>query len=324
MIDQPCRIVPEGGSGDLPQARGYAAAMDRQAASIALPIAVATLGIALFSGMDAVMKHLALAIGAYNALLWRTMTGALLGGLFFFGLRQRWPEWPALRIHLVRGVMSSVMAILFFWGLARVPLAQGVALAFVAPLISLYLAALILKERIERRAVIASLVGFAGVLVILAGQAQAELGPDAFRGALAILASATLYAWNIILMRQQALVARPFEIAFFMSAIMSACFLLVAPFLGEVPAGSHVLAILASAGLAFGSLMLLSWAYARAQAQYLAPVEYSAFVWASLFGLLFFAEPVRPLTLVGAAMIVAACIFAARRTPPVAEVAAQA
>ena len=38
------------------------------------------------------------------------------------------------------------MAILFFWGLARVPLAQGVALAFVAPLIALYLAALLLKR----------------------------------------------------------------------------------------------------------------------------------------------------------------------------------
>ena len=41
------------------------------------------------------------------------------------------------------------MAMLFFWGLARVPLAQGVALAFVAPLIALYLAALILKEEIS-------------------------------------------------------------------------------------------------------------------------------------------------------------------------------
>ena len=86
------------------------------------------------------------------------------------------------------------MAILFFWGLARVPLAQAIALAFVAPLIALYLAALLLKEKIERRAILASLLGFAGVLVILAGQAEAELGPEAFRGSIAILVSAGLYA----------------------------------------------------------------------------------------------------------------------------------
>ena len=99
-----------------------------------------------------------------------------------------------MRLHLRRGILSAGMAILFFWGLARVPLAQGVALSFVAPLIALYLAALLLQEKIERRAIFASLLGFAGVLVILVGQAQAQLGPEAFAGSLSILASAALYA----------------------------------------------------------------------------------------------------------------------------------
>jgi len=107
------------------------------------------------------------------------------------------------------------------------------------------------------------------------------MGPDAFRGALAILASAILYAWNIILMRQQALAAKPAEIAFFSSLIVTFCYLIVAPFFAEVPARDQLPAILAAAALGFGSLMLLSWAYARAQAQHLAPVEYTAFVWAA-------------------------------------------
>jgi S-adenosylmethionine uptake transporter len=283
------------------------------------------LGIALFSAMDAVMKHLSLALGAYNALLWRTLLGALAGGLVFLAARKPWPARAVMRIHLLRGSLSSVMAILFFWGLARVPLAQGVALAFIAPLIALYLAAIILKERIERRAIFASLFGFAGVIVILAGGAEADLGAEALRGSIAILASASIYAYNIILMRQQALVAKPVEIAFFISAIMSICFLFAAPFLAEIPPVAHLPGIVGAAMLAFASLMLLSWAYARAEAQYLAPVEYTAFVWASLFGILVFAEPIRPLTIFGAAMIVAACIVAARRTPsPVADAAAGA
>ena len=291
--------------------------------SIAIPFAVATLGIALFSGMDAVMKQLTLAFGVYNAIFWRQIAGALFGGLAFFGTKGRWPARPVMRIHLIRGLVSAVMGLLFFWGLARVPLAQGVALAFVAPLIALYLAALILREQIARRAVYASLFGFAGVLVILAAQAEAELGPEALQGSLAILASATLYAWNIILMRQQAQVAGPLEIAFFQSLIVAACFLPAAPFLAVPPPLAELDAVLGAAALAFASLMLLSWAYARAEAQYLAPVEYSAFIWAVLLGLLFFAEPVRPLTIVGAAMIVAACLFAARRRPaPVADVEA--
>jgi len=291
--------------------------------STAIAFAVAAIGIAFFSAMDAVMKGLAIALGAYNAMLWRVLAGAALGGAVWLALRSPRPTRAAMRIHLIRGTLSSVMGLLFFWGLARVPLAQGVALSFVAPLIALYLAALLLKEKIERRAILASLLGFAGVLVILSAQAQAEMGPDAFLGALAILASAALYAWNIILMRQQALIAKPVEIAFFTGLVVTGCYLAAAPFLAEIPPAGHVPGILAAAVLGFGSLMLLSWAYARAQAQHLAPVEYTAFIWAVLLGLVFFAEPVRPLTLAGAAMIVAACILAARRRPaPVAEVEA--
>lgn len=266
------------------------------------------------------MKQLTIGIGVYNAMFWRMWAGVALGGLVFLAARAPRPTRKAMRIHLARGIMSSVMALLFFWGLARVPLAQGVALSFVAPLIALYLAALVLKERIERRAILASLLGFAGVLVILSAQAQEQMGPEAFRGAIAILLSAALYAWNIILMRQQALAAKPVEIAFFTALVVAGCYLLAAPFLAELPPVGQLPSIGAAALLGFGALMLLSWAYARAEAQHLAPAEYSAFIWAVLFGLLFFAEPVRTLTLIGAAMIVVACFIAARRRPaPIAD-----
>ena len=91
------------------------------------------------------MKGLSLAIGTYNALLWRTLAGAAIGGAVFLLRRSPWPGRQAMRFHLIRGSMSSVMAILFFWGLARVPMAQAIALAFAAPLIALYLAAILLK-----------------------------------------------------------------------------------------------------------------------------------------------------------------------------------
>lgn len=281
----------------------------------ALAVAVATLGIACFSAMDALMKGLSIAMGAYNALLWRTLAGAVIGGAVFVWRGQSWPSPPVLRLHLLRGTLAAVMAILFFWGLARVPLAQGIALSFVAPLVALYLAALLLKERIEPGAIAASVLGFVGVLVILGGQAHAGLGPEAFLGAVAILLSAILYAYNIVLMRRQALVAGPIEIAFFMSLVMTICFALVAPFLAFVPDVAHVPALAGAALLAFVSLMLLGWAYARAEAQHLAPVEYTAFIWAAMFGFLLFDEAVRPLTLIGAAMIVGACLIAARRGP---------
>jgi S-adenosylmethionine uptake transporter len=69
------------------------------------------------------------------------------------------------------------------------------------------------------------------------------------------------------------------------------------------------------------SLLLLSWAYARAEAQILIPVEYTAFVWAALFGWLFFAEPVTVPVLLGTVLIVSGSLIAARAKPePVNQV----
>ena len=284
--------------------------------STAVAFGVATLGIALFSGMDALMKAVSLQIGAYNALLWRTGASAILAGTLFLALRKAWPRPEVVKVHLTRGLISIPMAVLFFWGLARVPMAQAIALTFVAPLIALYLAAALLKERIERTAVLASLLGFAGVALIFSGQARMELGREATLGSIAILASAGCYAYNIILMRRQALLAGPVEVAFFISTIMAIGFALAAPVLAVWPEPEHWPAIVGAAVLAFGSLMLLSWAYARAEAQHLAPVEYTSFIWAAILGFLIFGERVRPLTIAGAALIVVGCIIAARRRPP--------
>jgi S-adenosylmethionine uptake transporter len=67
-----------------------------------------------------------------------------------------------------------------------------------------------------------------------------------------------------------------------------------------------------AATLAFTSLAALSWAYARAEAQRLIPVEYSAFLWAAIMGWLAFGERLTLTTVAGALLIVAGCLIAAR------------
>lgn len=287
--------------------------------------AVAALGIAIFSSMDAVMKGLVIGLGAYNALTWRMLAGTVVSGIPYALSRPRVPPRAVLRIHLVRGIVSAIMAFLFFWGLGRVPMAQAIALSFIAPIIALFLAALILKERIIRATIIATAMAFAGVLVILWGQARAELGPQAFWGAVAILASAVFYAWNIILMRQQSLVADAGEVAFFQTIIVTAVYLLAAPWLLVAPPLVDAPALILAAMLATASLFLLSWAYRHAEASYLAPTEYTGFLWATLWGWVVFGERVSLFTVAGAALIVGGCILAARRRDhaPVADSEAQ-
>lgn len=276
---------------------------------------VCTLGIASYSTMDAFMKGLVRAIGVYDAILWRGVAGCVLSGALFAWKRPAWPARRVLRMHVVRGVLITVMALLFFWGLARMPIAQAVALTFIAPLISLGLAAVLLKERIGLATVLASLVALSGVLVILAGQALSDAGPEATLGAAAVLVSAMCYALNIILMRQQALSANPIEITFFQNIVLTATLALAAPFLAELPPAETIAPLLATTVLAVLSALLLAWAYARAEASYLSATEYTAFVWSALLGYLVFGERLSGYTLAGAALIVGGCLIAAWRKP---------
>lgn len=274
---------------------------------------VACLGIALFCVMDTLMKGLVIAIGVYNALLWRSLAGSAASAALFFATRTAWPAAPVVKLHIQRGTVIAGMALLWFWSLEFLPLAEAIALSFISPLLALYLAAMLLGERIGRAAIIASLLGLAGVLVMVGARiGAARPDVDGLWGAAAVFGSAILYAYNLILARRQALLAKPPEIALFMNGVMTLIFLLAAPWLAELPDAAHWPAILAGAGLALISLLLLSWAYARAEAQILIPVEYTGFVWLALLGWAVFGEVLTWPVIIGTGLIVTGSLIAAR------------
>jgi len=277
----------------------------------ALAFAVAALGIGLFSVMDAFMKSLVLAIGVYNGLFWRTAVSTGLGALLWRRSGAGWPAGPTLRVHLARGGVTAAMALLFFWGLARVPMARAITLSYIAPLLALLLGAVLLGERVGARVVLGSVAALGGVLVVLLG--NGTQGDASAQGAAAILASALLYAVNLVLARMQAQAAGPGEIAFFQSGIVTLVLLAAAPWLAIVPEAALWPRIVVAACLATGSLALLGWAYAHGDTGFLATTEYTSFLYAAVLGWLVFGERVTPWTLAGAAIIVAACLVAARR-----------
>jgi S-adenosylmethionine uptake transporter len=279
-----------------------------------LPFAAAVTGIATFSAMDAVMKGASIEAGVYNALLLRCACGTLLMLPIWALSGARRPSAGALRVHLVRSVVVTGMALLFFWGLVRIPIAEAIALSFIAPLIALYLAAVLLGEQIQPKAVIASLLGLGGVLVIAAERiVSGTLDANTGWGIAAVLLSAMFYAWNLILQRQQAQLASPQEIALFQNLLVAAILALASPWLLVWPAAGALRGIVFAAFLAIVSLMLLSWGYARAEAQALVPVEYTGFIWAALFGWLIYGEVVTWATLLGVVLIVIGCWIAARK-----------
>lgn len=286
-----------------------------------IPFLVAAIGIAFFSLMDVAMKSLSISMGAYNAVFWRNVIGAVMAGAAFVMMRLPWPSAKVLKIHLKRSLVVTFMSVSFFWALARMPIAEAIGLSFFAPVVALYLAALLLGEKIGKEAVIASLAGIAGVAIIISGKLSGEYTQDELWGMIAVLGSACLFAYNLIIAREQAQQASPVEIAFFQSLLV-ACFLsFAAPwFLAALPVEQLPLLNIAAA-LAVFSVLILSWAYARAEAQVLIPVEYTGFIWAAIFGYYYFGDKVTWPTLAGTVLIVIGSIVAARVKPkPAAHV----
>lgn len=280
-----------------------------------LPFVAAVAGIAVFSAMDAAMKGASIVAGVYTAVFLRSVFGVIITLPIWMCAGRRIAGRAALSVHIQRALVTSAMAPLFFYGLVRIPFAETIAISFIAPLIALYFAAVFLKETIRPEAVLASLMGIAGVMVIGAARfGGGDYSNDAVLGIAAILVSAVLYALNLVLQRKQALLADPAEIALAQNSFMSLTLSVAAPWLLIWPETGALAEIWLAAALATIALLLLSWAYARAEAQSLVPIEYTAFLWAALLGRLRFGEEIDITTLLGAALIVIGCLIVSRRS----------
>lgn len=279
-----------------------------------MPMIVAFVGVGFLALMDAFMKGASLAAGAYTASLLRSLFGLVLIAPVWLAMRPKWPRGMVMRLHVQRGVISAFMGLSWFFALTRLPIAEAIALSFIAPILALYFASILLGEQIRREAIWASVLGFAGMAVIVSGRlGESELTAGLALGLAALAFSAVLYAYQFVVIRRQSQLAGPVEIATFHAGISGGVQLLGAPLLFAMPAYAVLGDIGIAAALTVAGSLAVAWSYARAEAQVLVPMEYTGFLWAALFGWIMFREEVTLPTLVGAALIVTGCWIAARR-----------
>jgi len=285
-----------------------------------LPVAGALLGVACLSLMDAYMKGAALAAGAFSASVLRSGIAAAIITPVWLGSGARWPERKVMKLHILRGTVSSFMALSFFYALTKLPIAEAIAISFISPLIALYLASILLKEKIRREAIIASVLGLIGTIIIVSGRlGAADYDAETLKGLAAITFSALLYAFNFIVIRWQAQAAGPVEVTVFHSGVACAVLLVLAPWFFTIPDTSVFIDVTLAALLTIGGSLAIAWAYARAETQALVPMEYTGFLWAALFGWLFFREEITLTTIAGTLLIVVGCWIATRKRPKVPQ-----
>lgn len=229
----------------------------------------------------------------------------------FLGAHAHLPRGEVLRAHLLRAVAIVTTAFSFFYALSALPLVVTLALTFTAPIMIALLARMTLHERPSLGVWAAIGLGFLGVLVVLAGEVDRS-GTSTVWGVLAALVAAGSYAISMVSLKARAGRDSIPTIVFLQNA---AAMLLVTPFgvWSWTPVSGNLLLWFALIGLlGTAGHIVLAWAYGRADASRLGSVEYTAFVWATLLGLVFFGEVPSLATIAGAVLILGGAVVAVR------------
>ncbi len=295
-----------------------------------MPLIVATMAIFLLSVMDAVIKHLSGSYGTLQIVHMRYLGGAFFAILIVLAVRRVWPSWDSIRGNAIRALFMIMTALSFFYAVSILPLAEAVALSFMAPLFMAFIARWLLGEAIRPSIMMAILLGLAGVGVILNGKISlGVLDGRTISGLVAALICPIAYATAMVLVRKQT-AKDPIEIITLLSALIG--WLLLLPItallwgVGEtigIPTREFsfvairqddIVAVVGLGLLGTGGHLLLTWAYARAHAARLGVLEYTAFIWASVIGLFWFSEMPTLWTFLGTGLIIGGCLIAARPT----------
>lgn len=276
------------------------------------PALRALLGIALLTAMDGVVKAQMQSHPFIVALFMRFAMGGVCALAVLAILRPPAPTRASVIGNSIRVPVVVLTAGSFFYSISVLPLAEALTLAFLAPVFVALLGGLLLKEKMDAPIWQALGFGVAGMLVMVWPRLQGQVS-GAGLGVAAALFSAVTYAFNLILLRRIALKEHPAVIVAFQNC-GPALLLAVPAALAFVPlTGRDVLIYLAAGALGVAGHLLLTSAFAKAEASRLAPLEYTALIWASLLGYAFFDEVPLITTYAGAVLIVAGAIAISRR-----------
>lgn len=272
-------------------------------------IALMATGMFMFSAVDTMAKFLTDTIHPLQ-IVWCRQLGLLIGVLILVGLRGRSVLVSASpKLQIGRGALAAISATLFIIGVKFVPLADAVAITFVAPFMVTVMGALILREPVGIRRWTAVVIGFIGTLIVIR-PGLGVLHPAA--GLLVIAAGA--FALRQILSRILAGGdGAATTVAY--TAIVS-CALLTAPmlFVWETPGSvTEIVLLVAMAVLAAFGETLVIMALDAAQAVVVAPLQYSLLIWGTLYGYFVFGQFPDGWTWLGALIIVATGIYTLNR-----------
>ncbi len=206
-------------------------------------------------------------------------------------------------LQVVRGIAGSCAMMGNFYALAHLPLADATTISFSRALFVVPLAMLLLSENVGPRRLIATLVGFVGVLIVVRPTGSFE------PAALVALGSAALLGLGVTCVKLLSRTDSPLTMLLYGGLSGTIITAVPAYLVWQTPTWEQAGLILVMGMISVVAHNCFVRAYAMADATALAPLDYSRLLFATLFGFLFFGNLPDEWTLVGAMIIVASTLY---------------
>lgn len=211
-----------------------------------------------------------------------------------------------LGLHFLRAFLGMAGLTCLSFGLVHLLFADAVALSFSTPLWSILIAALVLGEPIRFRRWSATVVGFAGVLLIV--KPAGEVNPWMLVPLLGALCGCGVFVVLKKLAAESSMLSSFYSHLFGMGMMAPFAFLF-----WQMPNAYQWVLLALTGVMSYVGQAFFARAFGLGEVGIVAPLEFARMPMAVLFGLLLFAELPGPLTILGITIVAGASIYIVRR-----------
>jgi drug/metabolite transporter (DMT)-like permease len=272
------------------------------------------MGSLAFAINDGVIKSLGVKFDPYQLAFARYAVGLVLLGPVFFSMGIAGLQTRRLGLHMTRLVIACTAQVGVFYAVIHLYLADATAIAFSRPLFTTIVAVFLLSELVSARRWIATVVGFAGVMIMVR-PGHAGIDPVA----LIAIVSSLAFAVANVLIRLMSSTEPPNRILFYYHAGGTVIFLGPAIWVWQTPVGVEWFMLALLGTLTTIGMIGFIRAFSVGEANAVGPIEYVRLIFAAFIGYTFFAEIPSLWTLAGAIVIIGSALYIAheesRRRP---------
>ncbi|GKX33322.1 MAG: membrane protein [Rhizobiaceae bacterium MnEN-MB40S] len=268
-------------------------------------IALMCFGVACLCVNDALAKALTASYSPLQIMFMRNIIAlpfAILMALKMGGVSALKSTRPVT--HLMRTVLWIAATLLFFTSVKLLQLAEATALIFVAPLFITAISALFLREHVGWRRWLAVIVGFIGVVIVI------RPGGSTFQPAsLLPVATALIYALLMISARWVDARESMWTLMLYLTGCSAFLSSFVTPFFWSAIRLEDLWLFVAIALFGTAGMTMMTQAFRLAPAVVIAPLDYTALIWATALGWFIWGEVPDPVTYLGATVIISSGVF---------------